>query len=198
MEVAGVVDGRAADGRERGQEAEIVLDEAAALRAALFFPADADDADDRLAGDHRREQQIAAGAAEELRDGDGHRLARGEDLLDRRLGQDRVRRRRDLDAEGEDLLDVELFVEREDEADRGIEHGDGAMHQLLEQLPFRPQRVQRAADVVKRLQLEELAAKLEVCDCVAPPNPFPPLSCTRRGENRSSSSHRTPDPWRRF
>ena len=114
-----------------------------------------------LAGDHRREQQVAAGAAEELGDGEdiGSREART--CLIGRLVQDGVGRRRDLDAEGEDLLDVELFVEREDEADGGIEHGDGAVHQLFDQLPFGPQRVQRAADVVERLQLEELAAKLE-------------------------------------
>ena len=114
-----------------------------------------------VAGDHRREQQVAAGAAEKLRHGDGHRLARGQHLFDGRLVQDGVGRRRDLDAEREELLDVELFIEREDEADGGVEHGDGAMHQLFDQLPFRPQRVQRAADVVERLQLEELAAKLE-------------------------------------
>ena len=165
------------------------------LRAALFFSADADDADDRFAGDHRREQQIAAGAAEELGDRDRHRLARGQDLLDRRLGQDRVRRRRDLDAEREEVLDVELFIEREDEADGGVEHGDGAVHQLLEQLPFRPQRVQRAADVVERLQLEELAAKLEGAIAAATNPCFSHRSPALAQEKVAvPARRRTPDP----
>ena len=60
--------------------------------------------------------------------------------------------------EREERLHVQLVVEREDEAGRGVEHRDGAMHQLLEQIVLRTQRVQRATDVVERLELEELAS----------------------------------------
>ena len=61
-------------------------------------------------------------------------------------------------AEAEHLMDVELFVEREDEAGHRIEDGNRALHQLLEQLPFGAQRVQRAPHVVEGLELEELSA----------------------------------------
>ncbi len=52
------------------------------------------------------------------------------------------------------MLDIQLFVEREDEADHGVEHGHRPLHQLLEQLAFRPQGVERAADIVERLELQ--------------------------------------------
>ena len=115
-----------------------------------------------VAGDHRREQEVAAGAAEELRDGDRHRLARGENLLDRRLVEDRVGGGGISSSNVKSCWTLSFSSSEKTKPTVGIEHGDGAMHQLLEQLPFRPQRVQRAADVVERLELEELAAELEV------------------------------------
>ena len=68
----------------------------------------------------------------------------------------------DLQPEREVRLDVQLVVEREDEAGRRVEDRHGPVHQLLEQIVLGPQRVQRAADVVERLELEELAAELEL------------------------------------
>ena len=144
MEIARVVDGCRADGRQRFEEAKVVLSPTAALRgAALFLPPHTQDADDGVAGDHRRDELIAR------RD----RRADGHGLLDRA-----IRQRRRLMAEAEHLMDVELFVEREDEAGHRIEDGNRALHQLLEQLPFGAQRVQRAPHVVEGLELEELSA----------------------------------------
>ena len=104
-------------------------------------------ADHAIPGDHRRDELVAGG--------DGR--ARGHGLLDRTVGQ-----RRRLPAEAEDVLYVQAVIEREDEPGHRVEDGDGALHQLLEQFPLRPQRVQGAADVVERLQLEELSAELEL------------------------------------
>jgi len=73
----------------------------------------------------------------------------------------RTRRRR-IELEREQLLDVEFLVEREREPDRRVEHRHGPMHQFLEQVRLRAQRVQRAADVIERLELKELAPELEV------------------------------------
>src|SRR6185369_916669 len=162
VEAAGVVDGRATNRRERRQEPQIILGEAAAARPALFLAADADDADDRVAGDEWREQHLAPRLPRELRDGDGDRLARGDDLAHRRLGEQRRRIAELLEPEAVELLDLQPLVEREDEADGGIERSDRPLHDLLEQLVLRPRRAQRAPDVVERLELEELAAELEV------------------------------------
>ena len=163
MVVPAVVDRRGADRGKRREKAEVILDEAAAFRPTLLFPADGQDADHAFAGDHRGDQQVARRAAEKPRPCEGNRLARCQHLLDRRIAKHATRLSRNLESEGKELLDVELFVEREDQPGHCVEHGHRAVHQLFEQLPLRAQRVQRAPDVVQSLQLEEFSSKFELC-----------------------------------
>ena len=194
--VAGVVDRRGADGSERGEKAQVVLDEAAALRAALFLSADAEDADDVVAGDHRRDQEVAGRPAEKPGHGDGDRLPRCSATAAPALRPGstrgwtaaRTRTRRDA---------ARSSSRRWRRRSRSWRRGrlpPAASTPRAARLPA----AACSAHGRRRKALRAAEACVEAQSCFAALSPFRSPSCTRRGGNRNSMRRRTAYRGHRF
>src|SRR5688572_15344877 len=65
MEVTGVVDRGGANGGQRAEKAQVILDEGASGTPAFLFSYDTQDSDHRVAGHHRRDQGVTTAGSEQ-------------------------------------------------------------------------------------------------------------------------------------
>src|SRR5688572_17034989 len=162
MEVTGVVDRGGANGGQRAEKPQVILNEGSSGTPAFFFSHDSQDSDHRVARHHRGDQGVATARPEQpgrsRRQGTLGRQSPGNEIVfENAIGASLAR----VDAEGEEILHLKVLVQREDESNGGIENGHRSLHELFEKLFLRTQRVQRSPDVIQRLELQKLSPQLK-------------------------------------